>query len=52
MNSVIKNQEKNFLYNGMLWWEGSKDNIFETDNQELKDFIFASSLAQKLLESL
>lgn len=53
MNSVIKIGEKViFFYNGMLWWEGSKDNIFETDNQELKDFIFASSLAQKLLESL
>jgi phospholipid/cholesterol/gamma-HCH transport system ATP-binding protein len=53
MNSVIKIGEKViFFYEGNLWWEGSNDNILKTDNKELKDFIFASSLAQKLLETL
>jgi phospholipid/cholesterol/gamma-HCH transport system ATP-binding protein len=52
MNSVIKIGEKViFLYKGQLWWEGSNENILETDNKELRDFIFASSLAQKLLET-
>ena len=53
MNSVIKIGEKViFLNEGHLWWEGSSENILNTDNKELRDFIFASSLAQKLLETL
>ncbi|MDI6832613.1 MAG: ATP-binding cassette domain-containing protein [Bacteroidales bacterium] len=52
MNSVIKIGEKViFLYEGHLWWEGSNENILKTDNKELIDFIFASSLAQKLLKT-
>ena len=52
MNSVIKIGEKViFLNEGHLWWEGSSENILNTDNKELRDFIFASSLAQKLLET-
>ena len=38
----------NFINEGQLWWQGSNQNILETDNQELKDFIFCSALTKKL----
>lgn len=43
MNSVMEIGEKIiFIHQGQKWWEGSKDIIFNTSNQELKEFIFAS----------
>ena len=49
MNSVMEIGEKiNFINEGQLWWQGSNQNILETDNQELKDFIFCSALTKKL----
>jgi len=46
MNSVTNIGEKVFfIYEGMKWWEGDKTQIFKSDNAELNDFIFASSLA-------
>ena len=49
MNSVMEIGDKVvFIYKGEKWWEGSKDDIFETDNEELNKFIFASSLSQEI----
>ena len=49
MNSVMEIGENiNFINEGQLWWQGSNQNILETDNQELKDFIFCSALTKKL----
>jgi phospholipid/cholesterol/gamma-HCH transport system ATP-binding protein len=48
MNSVMEIGEKVvFIYQGKKWWEGSRDEILETDNQELIDFVFASELMRK-----
>lgn len=48
MNSVMEIGEKiNFINNGKLWWDGSKDNILDSDNDELNDFVFASSMAKR-----
>jgi phospholipid/cholesterol/gamma-HCH transport system ATP-binding protein len=48
MNSVMEIGEKVvFIYQGKKWWEGSRDEILETDNQELIDFVFASELMKK-----
>lgn len=48
MNSVMEIGEKVvFIYQGKKWWEGSRDEILETDNQELVDFVFASELMRK-----
>lgn len=49
MNSVMEIGDSiSFLYKGELWWEGSKDQIFNTGNKEVDDFVFASELFQKL----
>lgn len=37
-----------FIYEGEKYWEGSKDEIFKSDNKILNDFIFASPLFRKL----
>jgi len=43
MNSVMEIGEKViFIHEGQKWWEGSKYNLFETANQELKEFVFAA----------
>ena len=48
MNSVLGIGEKiMFIYNSRIWWEGSKDNILESDNEELNDFVFASQMARQ-----
>ncbi len=48
MNSVMEIGEKViFIHKGRKWWEGSKNDILDTDNRELNDFVFASSIAKK-----
>jgi phospholipid/cholesterol/gamma-HCH transport system ATP-binding protein len=49
MNSVIEIGDKVvFLYEGKKFWEGSNKEIMHTQNKELNDFVFATSLAKKL----
>lgn len=51
MNSVMENGDKVvYIYKGQKWWEGSRDDIFDSDNKELNNFIFASKLSQKIRE--
>ena len=51
MNSVMEIGDKiMFIYKGNNVWEGNKDNIMDTDNQELSDLIFASKMMRKLKE--
>ena len=53
MNSVMEIADKIiFIYKGEKWWEGTKDEIWQTDNQEVNDFIFASSLTKKIKQAL
>ncbi|MEG1794284.1 MAG: ATP-binding cassette domain-containing protein [Rikenellaceae bacterium] len=48
MNSVMEIGENIvFINNGKIWWEGSNENILESENQELNDFVFASSMAKR-----
>jgi len=45
MNSVMEIGEKiMYVYQGQKWWEGNKDEIFNTENPELNNFVFASDL--------
>jgi phospholipid/cholesterol/gamma-HCH transport system ATP-binding protein len=45
MNSVIEIGESVlFLHNGEKCWEGSKNNILNSGNKILNDFIFANKL--------
>ena len=49
MNSVMEIGEKIiFLKNGVLEWQGSKKNIFKTDNQSITDFVYSSELYKKV----
>lgn len=49
MNSVIEIGDKIvYIHNGEKWWEGTSDEIFDTDNYELNNFIFASEKMKKL----
>ncbi|MBP7498131.1 MAG: ATP-binding cassette domain-containing protein [Bacteroidales bacterium] len=49
MNSVFEiGQTIAFINKGKLWWRGNKDNILNSNNNELNDFILASQLLKKL----
>jgi len=49
MNSVMEIGDKVlFIYQGRKAWEGSRDNIFNTDSKELADLVFASDLMKQI----
>lgn len=49
MNSVLEIGEKIiFLEKGVLAWEGNKNEIFKTDNENLSDFVYSSDLFKKV----
>lgn len=49
MNSVMEIGDKIvFLKNGLKAWEGSKHNIFKTDNKVVTDFVYSSELFKKV----
>ncbi|MCC5922405.1 MAG: ABC transporter ATP-binding protein [Crocinitomicaceae bacterium] len=53
MNSVIEIGDNIlFLYKGMNWWTGTKEEIIKTDNQEINDFVYASQFMKNLKEKL
>jgi len=53
MNSVMEIGEKIvFLQKGHLAWEGTKDEIFRTDNEDVTNFVYSSNLFKKVRESL
>jgi phospholipid/cholesterol/gamma-HCH transport system ATP-binding protein len=48
---VIKIGDKiSLIYKGELWWEGNKNEILNTDNTELNDFVFGTELTKRLKE--
>jgi len=52
MNSVMEIGENIlFLEKGVKEWQGSKEDIFETGNRHLDDFVFASQLFKKVKQS-
>ena len=49
MNSVMEIGEKIvFLKNGLKAWEGSKEDIFSTDNEAVTNFVYSSDLFKKV----
>lgn len=49
MNSVMEIGEKIvFLKNGLLVWQGTKDEIFKTDNKDVTSFVYSSDLFKKI----
>lgn len=51
MNSVMEIGDTIlFLKDGLKAWEGSKDEIFKTDNEAITDFVYSSNLMKKVKE--
>ena len=49
MNSVMEIGENiAFINHGEIWWTGNKDELLNSDNKELNDFVFASKLFKRL----
>ncbi len=49
MNSVIEIGDNiMFIYKGDNWWQGSKEDILKTDNQEVCDFVYATKFMKSL----
>ncbi len=49
INSVMEIGEKVvFINGGMKWWEGSNVDILESENPELREFIFANNIVKQL----
>jgi phospholipid/cholesterol/gamma-HCH transport system ATP-binding protein len=52
MNSVMEIGENiALLYNGVVAWQGNKDEVLDSDNEILQGFIFASPFLQRLREA-
>ena len=52
MNSVMENGDNIcFLYEGQLEWSGNRDEVLESDNENLQSFIFASPFLQRLRDA-
>jgi len=53
MNSVIEiGDQIMFINQGMKWWEGDKQDILNTSNKELNDFVYASKFMKTVREKL
>lgn len=53
MNSVMEiGEHVIFIYNGRKWWEGTKHDIFLSDNKELNEFVFASKIAKQARQAV
>ena len=49
MNSVLEIGERiAFLKDGVLAWKGTKDEIFQTNDEAVTDFVYSSNLFQKV----
>ena len=49
MNSVMEIGDKIiFIHKGHKSWEGSKESIFDADNEDLNALVFASKLFQNV----
>jgi phospholipid/cholesterol/gamma-HCH transport system ATP-binding protein len=52
MNSVMEIGDTIlFLKDGLKAWEGSKEEIFKTDNEAITDFVYSSNLMKKVKEA-
>jgi phospholipid/cholesterol/gamma-HCH transport system ATP-binding protein len=53
MNSVMEIGDKIvFLKNGLKAWEGTKEEIFKTDNEAIVDFVYSSELFKKVRDAV
>lgn len=53
MNSVMETGENIlFIHKGRKWWQGGREDLLTSDNKELNEFIFASSLMRQVKKAL
>jgi phospholipid/cholesterol/gamma-HCH transport system ATP-binding protein len=53
MNSVMEIGDRiNFIYQGEIWWQGTKGEVLTTNNEELNRFIFPSAFMQEIRDNL
>jgi phospholipid/cholesterol/gamma-HCH transport system ATP-binding protein len=53
MNSVIEIGDTiNFMFEGKNWWQGNKNEIVQTDNPQVVDFVYASKFMKQIKEKL
>ena len=53
MNSVMEIGDNiMFIHEGKNWWEGDKNSILTTDNQEILDFVYASEFMKEIKSSM
>jgi phospholipid/cholesterol/gamma-HCH transport system ATP-binding protein len=49
MNSVLNTGDKiAYIHEGNLWWEGTKEDVMNSTNKELNDFIFSTELTKRI----
>ncbi|MBM3160121.1 MAG: ATP-binding cassette domain-containing protein [Bacteroidetes bacterium] len=53
MNSVMEIGDNiMFIYKGQKWWEGSRQSIVTTDNEEISNFVYASNFMKEIRTSI
>lgn len=53
MNSVMETGENIiFIHQGRKWWEGGREDLLNSDNKELNDFIFAGGLMRQVKKAM
>ena len=53
MNSVMETGENIiFINQGRKWWEGTKEELLNSDNKELNEFIFAGGLMRQVKKEM
>lgn len=53
MNSVMEAGDNiMFIHEGNKWWQGNKEELIHAENQELQDFVYASTFMKRLRTQL
>ena len=53
MNSVMESGDNIlFIHEGKAWWQGTRQELLDSENAELNAFIFASGLMRKVKEAM
>lgn len=53
MNSVMEAGDNiMFIHEGNKWWQGDRESLIRSENQELQDFVYASEFMKRLRKQL
>ena len=52
MTTIVNSHDKViFIYKGCLCWEGTREEVLQTDNEALNNFVFATNMAKQIRKS-